>query len=482
MRMAEVRGCLPIALARAMLVVLTAHSALAFAPTILVRARVPSLSGNAAVGPGALSTFMAGSTRFRAGGVALRMSATVPSVNVGKTLEFLEGVMAPGDEAPNAKELEVIWDHIKLLHKPPLLLATSRSRGETALLRCIVPHATMQCAKRERTPAENICCWASSPPDAPMLQSHSAYLLFRSVDSLTTQLTPRFPNLLACSQLASGLLIMQGQTQMLPSDRAGLHPLVLPLCKDSQGRVTGLLKLPLKPATDLPVVRTAGKHMELLSPTLQQLIKRTAVEMAFNGAPEAGEIATAAAALGIKIEPGAKESPLGLQKFVLVKVGAFADLYEWLANDWMSKGKSEEALITCARAAALLPEWGSLHWVHSKTIMMVGGRELEARDCARAALQMPLWTVGPEIDKVIATADSSVGKMQKSYAKWAETGGPEEAFVNSGISDQQVMRASLGPFPASFSHDLVLLGLARVVLTKPLLVTCLKPALGPAWP
>ena len=43
------------------------------------------------------------------------------------------------------------------------------------------------------------------------------------------------------------------------------------------------------------------------------------------------------------------KSPLGLERFLLVKVGPFADLYEWLAEDWLSKGKSEEALITCAR-------------------------------------------------------------------------------------------------------------------------------------
>jgi hypothetical protein len=131
-------------------------------------------------------------------------------------------------------------------------------------------------------------------------------------------------------------------------------------------------------------------------------------------------------------------------------------MYEWLANDWMGKGKTEEALITCARwasarqrqsesshgcpeelsigdedacpswtleraililekslcrAAGLIPEWGAIHWAHSKIITKVGGREMEARDCARAALQMPLWTIGPDLKQVmiLSLPDCSMG-------------------------------------------------------------------------
>jgi hypothetical protein len=40
--------------------------------------------------------------------------------------------------------------------------------------------------------------------------------------------------------------------------------------------------------------------------------------------------------------------------------------------------------------------------------------------------------------QVIATAESTEEKMKTSYEKWSTTGGPEENFVNTGISDQQV--------------------------------------------
>jgi len=138
--------------------------------------------------------------------------------------------------------------------------------------------------------------------------------------SLCTNVPPFTTTSSLSSQLAAGLLCMQGQTAMLPSERSGLHPLVLPICKDAEGRVTGLLKLPLKPATDLPVVRTTGKHLELLSPTLQQLIKRTVVQMEFDEDAAAAEVRSAAEKLGITVEAGVKGSPFGLERFILVKV------------------------------------------------------------------------------------------------------------------------------------------------------------------
>jgi hypothetical protein len=66
------------------------------------------------------------------------------------------------------------------------------------------------------------------------------------------------------------------------------------------------------------------------------------------------------------------------------------------------------------RAAGLIPEWGAIHWTHSKIITKVGGREMEARDCARAALQMPLWTIGPDLKQVmiLSLPDCSMGVKQ----------------------------------------------------------------------
>ncbi len=46
----------------------------------------------------------------------------------------------------------------------------------------------------------------------------------------------------------------------------------------------------------------------------------------------------------------------------------------------------------CIYRQGVLQDWGSMHYLHSETLSKVGemlkdDRELEARDCARAALQ-----------------------------------------------------------------------------------------------
>ena len=100
----------------------------------------------------------------------------------------------------------------------------------------------------------------------------------------------------------------------------------------------------------------------------------------------------------------AKASSLGLERYLLVNADPPLDLYTWLVADWLSKDKTEEALITCARAARqpVLQDWGATHLLHSDSLSRVGemrgdDRRLEARDCARAALQLPLWSSGARV-------------------------------------------------------------------------------------
>jgi len=224
-----------------------------------------------------------------------------------------------------------------------------------------------------------------------------------------------------------------------PSQTKGVHPYVIPLSfNEIEGHVTGLLRTP-DTNSDMAIVKSSSAGLELLAPSMDKFIKRAAIEADFYESRFAGEIVKAVQQNGLIVDEGAaKAGKLGLERYVLVNVGAFPDLYEWLANDWLSKGKTEEALITCSRASSLLTEWGKLHWVHSQTLSKVGGRELEARDCARACLQLPLWTSGAHIKDLVSVADSTMEKMATSYAKWAQTGGPEEDFVNEGLGPEQI--------------------------------------------
>jgi len=241
--------------------------------------------------------------------------------------------------------------------------------------------------------------------------------------------------------LVAEILSARGQKLVEPSARKGVHPFVVPICVDEKtGTATGLLRLPLTLGTELQLVESSARSVRLLSVSIDKFIKRSAIEMKFNEDAAGSEVVGKATALGFQIDEGcASAKKLGLERALLVNVGAFVDLYSWLARDWLGKGKPEEALITCSRASNLLSDWGQLHWLHSETLSKVGGRELEARDCARAALQMPLWSLGEDdMAPLVARAESSMDVIRTSYLKWSVTGGPEEDFVNTGLGDAQV--------------------------------------------
>ena len=54
----------------------------------------------------------------------------------------------------------------------------------------------------------------------------------------------------------------------------------------------------------------------------------------------------------------------------------------------------QAALIACERSSQLLGAWGHPQGFHARMLHSLG-REEEARDVARAALSLPLWTLSP---------------------------------------------------------------------------------------
>ncbi|EKX39008.1 hypothetical protein GUITHDRAFT_143814 [Guillardia theta CCMP2712] len=150
-------------------------------------------------------------------------------------------------------------------------------------------------------------------------------------------------------------------------------------------------------------VQASGDNIRLHSLDVDKAVKRFAIEEDFAGSEISSslleQVAIArpsffeldklsqARANGLQVEAGAaRKTTLGLERYLLVNVGASPDLYEvsclfpalrlltnaveikWLVNDWLSKDKVEEALITCSRAAKLLGDWGYVHWMHAQTL------------------------------------------------------------------------------------------------------------------
>lgn len=183
-----------------------------------------------------------------------------------------------------------------------------------------------------------------------------------------------------------------------PSDRGGVHPFLVPLTRnDNTGRVTGLLRWPTAPADmEMPVVRSITNELavELLSPSARSHVHRAVASADCGGRTEAAQVIIGCTEDNVNYTQGdVEKSGLGFERYTTMHIGAFPDIYQGLANFHAAKQDISSALITCERANTLFPGWGSPHVFHANKLKEFG-RDKEARDAARFALQLPLWTLG----------------------------------------------------------------------------------------
>lgn len=220
---------------------------------------------------------------------------------------------------------------------------------------------------------------------------------------------------------------------MSPSARANLHPFLIPLAYDNESkRTTGLLRWPTPPeGMPLPVVTGTAEDpcLTLLSPSAKAYAERALAEADSIGNEERRDAIRAASSLAFAYQNGDSEkSGLGLERFLIISVGGFPDVYEGLAQFHLAKGDEPSALVTCEAAARAQAGWGRAHAFHANILKQLG-RELEARDAARFCLQLPLWTIGSvekvrEMGEIAGYQDSqSLGKI---YRRLYEDGRAEE--------------------------------------------------------
>ena len=183
-----------------------------------------------------------------------------------------------------------------------------------------------------------------------------------------------------------------------PSNRENLHPFLVPLTQNTEtGVITGLLRWPTPPDDmDVPVVHTIPNDLSLtlLSPSPKAHITRAVANADFSGRSEVCKEIRKASSLALSYQDGDVDaSGLGLERFLILKVAPFPDIYEGLAEFHKAKGDTQSALVTCERAAQAHPGWGRAHAFHAR-VLKEFDREMESRDAARFCLQMPLWTIG----------------------------------------------------------------------------------------
>lgn len=64
-----------------------------------------------------------------------------------------------------------------------------------------------------------------------------------------------------------------------------------------------------------------------------------------------------------------------------------------LAKNFLAKGDSISALITCERSVSVFYGWGHPMTFHARMLASMEERDKESRDVAKAALGMPVWTL-----------------------------------------------------------------------------------------
>lgn len=253
-----------------------------------------------------------------------------------------------------------------------------------------------------------------------------------------------------------GLLVSRGEEVFTPGSDASLHPLLVPLTRSTvDGEITGLLRWPGK-TEQLPVVRTNGTQLDLLALRTDQYVHREAILADTNDAADKGDLATLAEQTCKAWDPeAAANAPGGLDGLLLTRVGPFASSYERLALKHLASGSEQAALIACERSSQLLVAWGNPMGFHARMLQSLG-REEEARDVARAALSLPLWTLSPmPLDEVIRLAQSTPEELASTKRLKADGKlTAEELRKNNGYdkrTPQEVAKER-----ASFLLDLVI--------------------------
>lgn len=194
-------------------------------------------------------------------------------------------------------------------------------------------------------------------------------------------------------------LIGAGGTLLDPGERAGLHPLVIPLVREELGDTVGLLRWPTPdPNTPLPVVRQrpgpAGWTLELVAPSTDAHLHRHLAIRDARGETLPEPLLTAVNALDTLYEPGQLAlSGLPLKAYLLVRVGETHAFFEELCEAHLTKGDTTAAAVTADRACRQDHGWAR-PWVYRAHLLARMGQHEEARDTARLALAEPVWTFG----------------------------------------------------------------------------------------
>jgi hypothetical protein len=258
--------------------------------------------------------------------------------------------------------------------------------------------------------------------------------------------------------LLSLLDIDDNEELVLPTERNGLCPFLVPLSKNkASGQYLCYIRWPTqKEDMDLQLVRTTDVGIVLESMGTDQYCHRKVAEGDFYGSSsnkemisllnKDGELYTEGDYMGFlksgKFDTITEEGKrLVLDRYLLTKVGAFPDCFERLATNFLESGSDVSALVTCERAVSVFYGWGHPLTFHAKMLMTIPERQAEAKDCARAAMGMPAWTLAKndkELGEIIDIAGYQGGKKFLGEMHAYRSSDMREDEVGEGLDPLQV--------------------------------------------
>lgn len=198
---------------------------------------------------------------------------------------------------------------------------------------------------------------------------------------------------------------------------ANLHPYLLPIAQSrSTGNFICAYRNPRTNESDKgghlrpwPIVeaKLGGPGVQLLSLNSEHLMRRIICKVDFGGTADdpdhlvqlynerLGRGLLYDTTLDTPYQPGAvAQLGYGVDKYVLLRVGPFPDLYQNMARQHFAKGDEQSALISAEAANGKLPGFASTFRFYARLLSSFPHREEETRDAARMCLRLPLWTIG----------------------------------------------------------------------------------------
>lgn len=228
-----------------------------------------------------------------------------------------------------------------------------------------------------------------------------------------------------------------------------LHPQLIPLAKsESTGKYVCALRIIASGEegesevedAPFPLVEAGvcGPGMNLLALNSEHLMRRIAAEADFGGKGEEivelynvgisdGDVEKG---LDSPYEPGSVEKlGYGIDKYTLLRVGPFPDLYKTMSDNHAAKNDESSSLIAAETANRKFPGFASTFLSYARRLSMSPNREDETKDAARVCLRLKLHSIGSEVEDFadvavlvgVAEKDESIeekmGKLAVAYEK-----------------------------------------------------------------